>query len=262
MMESFHLLTLLSRNKMSKKFHNKTCVYCNQRKSIRQGDHVFARKFFLEEERNNLIKVPACDICNNEKSKIEHYLTTVLPFGGRHIDAKTNLSVNVPSRLNKNKKLTRHLEGNRGYLDCDPTTGENGRTLTLPFDGEKYVKLFEFILKALVWHHWGLYISQDTIVYSTSLSKFGEELFEKHIFSLRCENRIINVLGKNTFRYTGIQIPEDKQTTLWLFEVYNGFVTAEDTSFTKEYSDCTLAMSGDKKTIDSFMELFTRNNKK
>ncbi len=241
---------------MSKKFLGKTCVYCNQRKSIRQGDHVFARKFFLEEERSDLIKVPACDICNNEKSKIEHYLTSVLPFGGRHIDARENLTINVPSRLNKNKKLHRHLEANRDYLDGDPTTGENGRALVLPFDGKKYAKLFEFILKAMVWHHWGMYINQETFVYSTSLSKFGEDLFEKHIFSLSCENRIMNVLGKDTFRYTGIQVPENNQITFWLFEIYNGLVTAEEASFAKENSDCILAMSGDKKTINSFMELF------
>lgn len=109
----------------------------------------------------------------------------------------------------------------------------------------------------MVWHHWGTYITQDTIVYSTSLSKFGEKLFEEHIFSLKCENRIINVLGKDTFRYTGIQLPENKQISFWLFEIYNGLVTAEETNFTKEYSDCMLAISGDKKNIDSFMELFT-----
>jgi hypothetical protein len=240
---------------MSKQFKEKTCVYCNIRKSIKQGDHVFARKFFLENERENLIKVPACNICNNEKSKIEHYLTTVLPFGGRHIDAKENLSSNVAPRLNKNKKLHRHLEANREYLNGDPTTGESGRAMVLPFDGETYAKLFEYILKALVWYHWKVYIQEDTILYSTSLSKFGEELFEKHIFSLRCENRIINVLGKNTFRYRGIQVPENKQITFWLFEVYNGLVTAEQNSFNKEYSDCLLAMSGDQKTIDSFKEL-------
>lgn len=240
---------------MSKQFKEKTCVYCNKRKSIKQGDHVFARKFFLENERENLIKVPACNICNNEKSKIEHYLTAVLPFGGRHIDAKENLSNNVAPRLNKNKKLHRHLEANREYLNGDPTTGELGRAMVLPFDGETYAKLFEYILKALVWHHWNMYIQENTILYSTSLSKFGEELFEKHIFSLTCEDRITNVLGKNTFRYRGIQVPENKQITFWLFKVYNGLVTAEENSFNKEYSDCLLAMSGDQKTIDSFKEL-------
>lgn len=241
---------------MSKRFKGKTCVYCNQGESIRQGDHVFAREFFLEDERSNLIKVPACDLCNNEKSKIEHYLTAVLPFGGRHGDAKINLSTKVASRLNKNKKLHKDLAANRGYLHGDPTNGEQGRAMVLPFDGKIYAKLFEYILKALVWHHWNMYIEKDTVLYSTSLSKFGEELFEKNIFSLRCENRITNVLGKNTFRYTGIQVPENKQITFWLFEVYNGLVTSEKNTFSDEYSDCLLAMSGDKKTIDSFAELF------
>jgi hypothetical protein len=79
------------------------------RQSTRTGDHVFARSFFLEHRRENLPKVPACTVCNNEKSKLEHYLATVLPFGGRHDDAHRNLEELVPSRLGGNARLHREL---------------------------------------------------------------------------------------------------------------------------------------------------------
>lgn len=95
---------------MSKKFREKLCAYCAKNTSIPQGDHLFAREFFLENDRNDLIKVPACDKCNNEKSRIEHYLTTILPFGGLHADAEQNLSAMVPKRLSKNKRLHSDLQ--------------------------------------------------------------------------------------------------------------------------------------------------------
>jgi len=93
---------------MTKKFKGKLCVYCAERPS-ESGDHVFAKEFFLLRDRDNLPKVPACKACNEAKSKLEHYLTSVLPFGGRHKSAKTNLETRVPQRLKKNRKLSKQL---------------------------------------------------------------------------------------------------------------------------------------------------------
>src|SRR3954454_11522216 len=94
---------------VSKKFKGKPCAYCAKRKA-ETDDHVFAREFFLVEDRQNRPKVPACSQCNNEKSKLEHYLTAVLPFGGRHEQAVANLQRGVPGRLAKNQKLHRVLQ--------------------------------------------------------------------------------------------------------------------------------------------------------
>lgn len=48
---------------VSKKFNGKLCAYCAKRKA-ETDDHVFAREFFLLEDRNNLPKAPACGPCN------------------------------------------------------------------------------------------------------------------------------------------------------------------------------------------------------
>src|SRR5262245_57126728 len=92
-----------------KKFRDSTCVYCATRPATTE-DHVFALAFFLVARRGNLPKVPACDTCNNAKSKLEHYLATVLPFGGRHADAADNAQQEVVQRrLDKNPVLHRNL---------------------------------------------------------------------------------------------------------------------------------------------------------
>ena len=76
---------------MPKGLTGQPCAYCRTGPSTAQGDHVFPRTFFLESKRGDLPKVPACKQCNDEKSRLEHYLATVLPFGGRHADASVNL---------------------------------------------------------------------------------------------------------------------------------------------------------------------------
>lgn len=61
----------------SKKYRDKTCVYCGKEKSSTTGDHVIAREFFPTDARQNLPQVPSCVACNNDKSFIEHYLLAV-----------------------------------------------------------------------------------------------------------------------------------------------------------------------------------------
>src|SRR5690242_13724910 len=100
---------------MSKKFRGKTCTYCVERTAT-QPDHIFAREFFLPRRRHGLPKVPACQTCNNDKSKLEHYLTSILPFGGRHADATATFSDLVPGRLAKNAALQRQLSAAQGRV--------------------------------------------------------------------------------------------------------------------------------------------------
>lgn len=223
---------------MSKKYKGKLCVYCGERPSTKTGDHVFAREFFLESERDNPIKVPACIECNNDKSKIEHYLASLLPFGGLHEDAKEHLSKLVPPRLENNQKLKRELGAGMTYVLHNDVNGLPVKHLTVPFDGSRYTELFEYVAKALVWHHWGTYLSKESFVYSTALTGKGAELFHKYFFSLRCKQRVEVIIGANTIKYIGVQAVDNDQLTVWQFEVFNGLVVSNgiDEGFDKSGS--------------------------
>jgi hypothetical protein len=85
-------------SQMGKKFKGMKCAYCLDAPAT-TVDHVFSREFFLVEDRGYLPEAPACKRCNDEKSRMEHYLTAVLPFGGRHTQARVNLESHVPPRL-------------------------------------------------------------------------------------------------------------------------------------------------------------------
>jgi hypothetical protein len=149
---------------MSKKFKGKPCVYCSNNVAS-MADHVFAREFFLPARRADLPKVPACHTCNDEKGRLEHYLTTTLGFGACHADALTNLAEMVPARLAKNAALARFLNYGEGRV-----WAPEGRlvvpVMTLPIDGDKIGQLFRFIVKGLMWHHWGVLLDTRTGIWA------------------------------------------------------------------------------------------------
>jgi hypothetical protein len=113
---------------MGKGFKGKTCVYCATAPAATM-DHVFAREFFRVDRRGNLPKVPACAARNGAKSSLEHYLTAVLPFGGRHADGMAHLTEMVPGRLAHNQKLARQLS--KG-LSTNVVLGGATPTMTIP----------------------------------------------------------------------------------------------------------------------------------
>lgn len=121
---------------MSKKFKGQRCAYCAERDAI-TGDHIFAREFFLPSARADLPQAPICQECNNEKSKLEHYLTTVLPFGGQHSASLENLTSMVPKRLRKNARLHSKLAAGRRKTSTHTSGGESMHTMTIPFDGHR-----------------------------------------------------------------------------------------------------------------------------
>ena len=223
---------------MSKKYKGKLCVYCVEKMSTKTGDHVFPREFFLEQERCNPIKVPACEKCNNDKSKIEHYLASILPFGGMHGDAKEHLSNLVPPRLERNLKLKRELIAGKTYFLQENENGEPARRLAVPFDGNCYCELFKYVAKALAWYHWGTFLSKDSFVHSRALTEAGSELFHKYFFSLHSKRRVDVSIGVNTIEYIGVQALDNDQITIWEFKLFNGVVTSGslDQGFNKSSS--------------------------
>ena len=164
---------------MSKKFKGEKCAYCAEAKSD-TGDHVFAREFFLIDKRQNLPKVPSCNKCNNDKSTLEHSLTALLPFGGRHIAAKDNLAKMVPKRLSKNKKLHKELNKKQSSIWRQRPSGIARPSMTLPVNFDEISKLFNYIVKGLTYYHFNAYLPSDIEIEVLALTPFGEDFFEKH----------------------------------------------------------------------------------
>lgn len=211
---------------MSKKFRDKPCVYCQRNPSTRTGDHVFAREFFLADKRGNLPKVPACEPCNNEKARLEHYLTAVLPFGGRHADAAAALAGMVPDRLAKNARLHRELAGGSERAVVHENEEPAQPTLAVPFDGQSLERLFAFIVRGLVYFHWGVTLGEQHGVRIMILTGAGEEALAPFL-NMKARQQVDGDLGAGTFRYIGKQ-GDYPELTVWGFDVYGGLTMAGD----------------------------------
>lgn len=210
---------------MSKKYKNKTCVYCVSPNSSEDGDHVVSREFFLLNKRENLIIVPACKVCNNAKSQLEHYLTAVMPFAGRHADSGSNLDLMVPKRLAKNNKLHTALA-----LGVDTFfTSRNGEPwsmeMSIPFDSKQLTMLFEYIAKGLAYHHWQVYLPSDHLVKAVLLTGVIREKFEGFLANAR--DHVRGDLGEGVFVYEGIQAEECGELTVWRMSLYGAQVTGD-----------------------------------
>lgn len=212
---------------MSKKFKGKTCAYC-ARDEATTGDHVFAREFFTVADRHHLPKAPVCDTCNNVKSKFEHYLTTVLPFAGRHSRAVENLVSGVPGRLAKNRKLSRELIGSLkpGWIKED--NGLYQKTGIIDFDSDKLTGWLRFVGRGLAWHHWGLYLRRDDDVSVMLMADQNSAIWAALTSGWRNARRVAVSLGNGTVEYVGVQAEEPPQLTMWTIRTYGGLVLSDD----------------------------------
>ena len=203
---------------MSKRFKDKTCVYCGNSGST--ADHIFARQFFPVERRDNLPQVCACQGCNGAKAELEHYLSSVLPFGGPHRESGALLESAVPARLARNRKLHLSLaEGRQTILVRED--GVARTTLALPFDSEKLFSLLGYVARALVAYHWDIIVPQTHFSRGSLLTDEGD-LTYRELFMRRCRAEAQGNLGNGLILYQGVQAIDRSLLTLWRFRIYGG----------------------------------------
>ena len=227
---------------MPKGLTGKPCVYCETGLSTAKGDHIFPRTLFLESRRDDLPTVPACKKCNDEKSRLEHYLATLLPFGGRHEDARVNLEEQVPGRLARNQRLHRELSDGRETIETEGHNGPLTGATALPFEGEKLLRFTEFAVRGLLWHHWTVRLCPGFGVRVIAPTNAAAGLLLQ-AFSKNARQRVSDDLGSGTIRYEGVQgnYPE---LTVWAISLYGGIVLAEEGQDPDEQSTLLYAMTG------------------
>lgn len=228
----------------SKRFKRKLCVYCCDRLSV-TGDHLFAREFFVDAARPNLPQVPACDQCNNEKSRLEHYLTTVLPFGGRHADAHEALEGLVPGRLAKNLRLARVLSAGQGHV-WHMENQVIRRAMVVPIDAAQATALFAFIARGLAWLHFSTYLLPEHSSNAIFLSRAGEDYFAR-LFAMNAANRVHQDLGRGTISYVGAQAVDSPQLTIWRLEFYGGMALSGDPALPGQVATAIGAVTGPRR---------------
>lgn len=229
-------------NVIPKGLTGQPCTYCETGVSTAQGDHVFPRTLFLESRRDDLPKVPACKRCNDEKSRLEHYLTTVLPFGGRHADASVNLEEQVPGRLARNQRLHRELAAGRETIEVAGADGPRTGATAIPFEPQMLFKFTEFVVRGLLWHHWKTRLRPNCGVRVIIPTNAVADTFLQS-FSHNARQRVSVDLGEGTIRYEGAQgnYPE---LSVWAMSLYGGVVLSGQSQDPDDQSALLYAMTG------------------
>ncbi len=213
---------------MPRGFQNQPCAYCVSGLSTATGDHVFARNFFSEEQRGNLPKVPACVPCNNAKSTLEHYLASVLPFGGLHADAHEALN-RVGGRLARNVRLHREL-------------AEGAQDGAIPFRGEALTNFMAFVVRGLLCYHWNARFGDEHGVRVIHPTLAAEEAFERYLRG-NPRRRVDENLGNGTVRYVGLQIADYDQLSLWKIRMYGGVQCSSGEAGATDSSTSVIALT-------------------
>ena len=159
-------------------YKRKTCAYCGVPGSSETADHVFAKQFFMTERRARLPKVPACRHCNEEKSKLEHYLKQVLPFGGRHPDAHANLSTMVPKRLANSPSLAATVRAGILPIWVPDPSGLVLRTSMITIESDKLERWCGLLVRGLAYFHWRTVIGAGCLIRFFAPTKAGERLLD------------------------------------------------------------------------------------
>ncbi|MES2294604.1 MAG: hypothetical protein V4527_14985 [Pseudomonadota bacterium] len=139
---------------MSKKnrLRGKVCVYCAER-PVETEDHIFSRRVFQTTPKENVRKVPACERCNNYKSRLEEYAGIVLLFGSEHPEAVEHLDKIGSRRLAKNRKLAHRLgKSMKRTYRLDAETGYFHEAMTVDVESDKIAELMAMIARAL--YYW------------------------------------------------------------------------------------------------------------
>jgi hypothetical protein len=235
---------------LSKAYKGKTCVYCASLACSSTGDHVLAREFFPEDRRDGLPKVPACKPCNQTKSQLEHYLTTVLPFAGRHPDAHRVLTTMVPRRLAKNRKLHNQLAASQGRAWIK-RGGMLQPSATLLLDAQKLEGIIRFIVRGLAAYHWETVIPADYAVGVGVWTEEGERLI---LPALPARGKAVarENWGNGAFEYDGVQAIDDPCLSLWRLKLYGGAVLGGDPAGTTDASPRIFAMTSREPAPDLF----------
>lgn len=216
-----------------KKYIGKPCAYCGKDGISETRDHVVAKEFFLEEDRANLPFAPACGKCNGEKSRLEHYVLSVLPFGNRHFEARRYAEKNIGRRLQKNQRLRDGLVFEQSGLWEQHPNGVLVPTVQLKIDAQKVLDLISLIVRGLFTYHWNDTLDAD---WKADPAIFHPDFEERVIGPLKpyfAEPAAIaeGDLGRGTFVYKGLRSSHIPQISLWQLTLFGGLQFGGDAKF-------------------------------
>lgn len=229
----------------SKRFQDMPCAYCAKGISTTTGDHVLPRSLVPKNLRGNLPKVPCCRECNRRKARTEHYIASVLPFGGRHGSARETLELAGP-RIAKNDRLAKDLaEGLREHV-----TGSGHVVQGLLIETEQVECFVDDLVRGLSNFHWSDRLTEPSQYFSALLHQEIDEWLAHWLGNLKGDS-VSGDLAEGHVRYLAKRAPADPIFSMWRIEFLGNMQFAGDGP---SLASAFWAVGGDPRMVDKFKQ--------
>jgi len=162
------------------------CYICNN--TATSEEHVPAKGFFPEGRRSNLIKVPSCNIHNEDTSKDDEYVRNMITMAkGANSIAADLYKIKVVKSFERSPALQERIMKDPlylNYIENDATT----RRLTFKVERERFDKVMKKIAYGLHFHKYKetwkkeLYISTDKQISPSYETDILVSAIKKHDF--------------------------------------------------------------------------------
>ncbi|RYZ82676.1 MAG: hypothetical protein EOP06_21285 [Proteobacteria bacterium] len=199
------------------------CTYCGELRKPTK-DHVIPKALFPKPYPLNMITVPACEDCNNAKSRDDDFLRDILTsdiYGSQSMEAQKVFKSKVLSSVNQNSSDFARLIIAQGRVE--PFYSHGGIQLdslpTAPLDTARIDRIFSTLIRGLYYDARKLYIPKG---YNFNVMRYHPREFQQVYDELSATLKMRNprILG-NIFGATYTCAEEDPLTTIWLLWFYN-----------------------------------------
>lgn len=215
------------------------CVYCvNANEETK--DHVPPKSIFAKDNRDDLIRVPACFDCNNSFSKDDEWLVQLVATNAEFqefpgLDEVKDRALRAVSR--PESYLLESMVSSFRNVELWSSAGIYlGNVPAIEFDGDRFGSIIARIVRGLFWHETRRILPEDYVVHSFRWEKQANDDTQNGIAQM-FHPAPIRSIGGGAFEYHYRFTSDEPNASIWVMRFYLGRSLEYVAATKKESSD-------------------------
>lgn len=194
----------------------KVCTYCGDDVGS-TNDHVVAKSLLQVDHRQQNIWVPSCCKCNNQKARLEDYISAVFLMS---MDVPQAIRYSAVRRLSVNSKYIRSISQSSEPLQVTLDDGSVVPGRSFHIDNRAISDLYRFIATGLYRHHTAKIIDWYSLLAVATDYIDGDEEHLERAFLNSDFPKFHGSLGHGSFEYTGTVTDDKLGLSIWKMRLY------------------------------------------
>lgn len=216
------------------------CVYCVNANAETE-DHVPPKSIFAKDNRDDLIRVPACFNCNNSFSKDDEWLAQIVGTNAEFqefpgIGEVTDRALRAVSRP-ESYRLLESMVSNFTDVELWSRAGIYiGNVPAIQFDGDRFKGIISRIVRGLFWHETRRILPEDYVVHAIRWEKQTND-DNQTVIAQVFQPAPIRSIGRGAFEYRYRFASDEPNASMWVMRFYLGCSLEYVAATKKESSD-------------------------